>query len=62
VTSAWFNHLAESASEAATFVARSDPAMSRRFADTAAAARRLASELAQEERLVRVGNEQDVKR
>jgi hypothetical protein len=50
MTASWFAHFAEHAAAAANFVGRSDPAMARRFADAAAAANRLSTELARRER------------
>jgi hypothetical protein len=50
MTASWFAHFAEHAAAAADFVGRSDPALARRFADAAAAANRLSTELARRER------------
>jgi hypothetical protein len=50
MTASWFAHFAEHAAAAADFVGRSDPALARRFADAAAAANRLSTELARQER------------
>lgn len=57
MTSAWFDRFAANASDAAAFLQPSDPAMSRRFAEMAASARRLAAQLARQEQLVQIGDQ-----